>query len=482
MAHYRSRRRSSSRNAKAFSPVIGFLLIACFGILFAGCSSSQTADDEYVFTAEDAAKFHELAQQVQEDDETKTSGSGSVSSGPYIAPLNTASGALNADIPVLDLSMVKTYQAVRTGAKNGGPNMFRVTNEFLNVRSAAATNAATVSTLNRGDVLEVIGFENARWAKVKVGGGVGYVSTDYIARTVSEEKLAEEKKVYEGQSFVNFKFVNMRTDTSVSSEKIAEIPGQTILVVKQVKGDWSLVSYQGKDGYVSNEYLKPFLPNFLVRQDSFKLPVIQFRLGQAEILKNMPDQLAKLKAAGVNFMTMRDFSDLLLKQEQRDTRLNPNSAAVAVTGITASNVKEVSDALQNAGVKATLFIQTKNVGINGITEKMILTLLANGFDLQSAAHTGDDLRSLTNSQIELELKQSRQLLEQYTKRSVFAIAYPQGGANDRVMDLAASAGYLLGITTDSDNSFTRDQLLQMPSFAVFPTTSADELVRAVKGS
>jgi hypothetical protein len=38
MAHYRSRRRAATRSSSAFSPVVGFLLIASFGILFAGCT------------------------------------------------------------------------------------------------------------------------------------------------------------------------------------------------------------------------------------------------------------------------------------------------------------------------------------------------------------------------------------------------------------------------------------------------------------
>jgi peptidoglycan/xylan/chitin deacetylase (PgdA/CDA1 family) len=481
MAHYRSRRSAVRRN-QAFSPVVGFLLIASFGILFAGCTGPGGGDDEYVFTAEDAAKFHNLAQQMQNGGSGAVRSAGSMSSGPYLEALDTASGSRNGDIPVLDLSMVKTYSAVRASGASAGPNMFRVTNEFLNVRAEAAANAATVSRLNRGDAVEVIEFINARWAKVKVGGGLGYVSTDYIARLTSEDKLAEEKKKYEGQYFVNFGFVNMRKDKNAQSEKLGEIPGQTILTPKRVEGDWMFVSFGGKDGYVSTSYLKEFLPNFLVRQDTFKLPVIQYRLNQGDVLKSMPDQLAKMKQEGVTFLTLREFSDLLLRQEQRDVRLNPKTVSVIVTGITPSNVKEVSDILGAANVKATLFLQTKDIGLNGITEKTLMTLLANGFDLQSAGHTGDDLRSLTNAQIELELKQSRQLLEEYTKKSVFALAYPQGGANDRVMQLTAEAGYLFGITGEWDSTFSRDELLRMPSLVVFPTTSADEIVRAAKGS
>jgi peptidoglycan/xylan/chitin deacetylase (PgdA/CDA1 family) len=122
------------------------------------------------------------------------------------------------------------------------------------------------------------------------------------------------------------------------------------------------------------------------------------------------------------------------------------------------------------------------VGLQGITEKTMLTLLANGFDLQSAGHTGDDLRSLTNAQLELELQQSRAIIEETTKQPVFAVLYPQGGVNDRVMEKAAAAGYLLGISAAPERTFTREQFLRVPSFDIAPGLSADDLVKLAKGS
>jgi len=181
-------------------------------------------------------------------------------------------------------------------------------------------------------------------------------------------------------------------------------------------------------------------------------------------------------------MTLRDFHDFLLRQEQQDARLQGNRVLLGITGVTASNVREASDALAQNNVPATLFIETRYLGLKGITEKMLLTLSANGFDIESAGHTGDDLRALTNAQVELELKQSRQLLENYTHKRVIAIAYPQGGVNDRVMQLAMEVGYLLGITSAPERTFTRDQLLRLPSFLIFPSMTGDEVMKMVKGT
>ncbi|MFH0851249.1 MAG: polysaccharide deacetylase family protein, partial [Candidatus Peregrinibacteria bacterium] len=245
--------------------------------------------------------------------------------------------------------------------------------------------------------------------------------------------------------------------------------------------NWARISYQGKEGYVAMQYLSPFLPNFLVRQNTFTLPILHYRLAQQGSLTALQRHLPKLKTEGAEFLTMAQFASLLLKQQEKDIRLPPKAVVIAISDVTAQNVREASDALTAAGVKATLFISTKELGLSGITEKTLLTLLANGFDLESGGHTGDDLRSFTNAQVELELAQSRKLLEEYTHGQVRVVGYPEGGVNERVQQYAAQAGYLLGVGIAPDRTFQREQLLRLPSFLVSPTATDQEVITMVKG-
>src|SRR5690606_13442462 len=99
----------------------------------------------------------------------------------------------------------------------------------------------------------------------------------------------------------------------------------------------------------------------------------------------------------------------------------------------------------------------------------------------SGAHSGDDLRSMTNSQVELELHQSRQMLEDYSDSEVFAVSYPWGGVNDRVMQVAGASGYLFGVGASPDRWFTRAQFLQMPSLLVSGSMTEDDMLRLVTG-
>ena len=469
MPPYRSRRRS--RHPVSNRSVVAFLLVACFGILFAGCGGTPPEEEtaeEFAFTEDDVARFRELVM----GDETGTAAT--------LTPHLVVEGSEEEGPPVLDLSQVDSYNAVRSGTS--GEDVYRVTNTFVNVRTAPQVTAEQLERLVKGDAFTVMGFHDAAWAHIRLANGrEGYVSTRYIAKMTSEEKLAEEKAKFDGQYFVNFGFLNIRKEPDAESEKMGELKGQAIVKPLSMDQVWARIPFEGKEGYVAVQYLKPFLPNFLVRQESYDLPVLHYRMDQEGMQDVLVKHIGRLKQEGVNIMTFKDFKDLLIRQEDRDVRFEPKSVLLGISGLTATNVKEISDILRASGVRATFFIQTQGVGINGITEQNLLTLVANGHDVQSAGHTGDDLRSLTNAQVDLEMKQSRKLLEQMAGRPVHAIAYPSGGVNERVEDLAAGAGYLFGVGSSPFRSFERSQLLRMPSYQITSSMSEEDVLNIVNG-
>lgn len=481
MSYSSSRPRFTSKRRRNGKPFVGFLLVACFGILFAGCGAQSDDRPDFVFTQDDVAKFRELANdaQIEATGSGVLTGSGGI---PYLEALPSGSGSLkgNPDEVILDLTQLPTYKAIRTG-QSGTSNYFQVTNAFVNVRSDTAATAANIGRLERGASVEVVEFPRADWAKVRMSDGKeGFIASRYIAKLTTNDKLPEEQKKYAGLYFVNFAFVNMRAEAQQGSAKIGEIPGQAIVKPESIAGGWAKVTHGGQTGYVSDAYLKPFSPQFVVRQDSYTLPILSYNVeGNPDALKQLSDHVTRLRADGYNIVTLKQFYDILIQQQQRNIVFEGKNVVIGITGVNAGNVKAVSDTLNANRINATLFLQTKDVGLTGITEKQIITLLANGFDIQSATHTGDDLRALTNAQVQLEMKQSRKILEDLTKRTIFGIAYPDGGTNDRVMEIAAEAGYLLGVSNNSGNTFRREQFLRLPSIQIFPSTSADEVIGAV---
>lgn len=477
MAYYRTRRHSSVSQSTV-RPFVVFLLVASFGILFAGCGGTETSEipqsESFTFTAEDLARMKELMGQQP------MIGGGSGSDLPYIVPLPEEADPAE-EIPVLDVRTQAKYAAVRSGGSEEGKDTYRVTNQFLNVRSAPKVTAEQTGRLEQGSTADVIEFTDAAWAKIAMSGGTeGYVSSRYISKVITEDQLAAEKKKYEGLYFVDFGFLNVRKAPDGDSDKIGELPGQAFVRPLSMDDVWARIPFAEGNGYVSTQYLTPFLPNFLVRQNAFTMPIVHYRLAEKGVLDRLPQHIASLQKEGYIFTTVRRFAEDLLAQQERDVRIAPKTVIIAISDITSDTIKEVSDVLRVSGIPATLFIRTEEVG-GSISEQNMLTLMANGFDLQSSGHTGDDLRSLTNSQVELELMQSKKLLEDVTKKEVYAIAYPVGGVNDRVAAKASEAGYLLGISASIGTSFKRQDLLQMPNIVVTASTTADEVLAAVKG-
>ncbi len=459
-----------------------FLLIVSFGILFAGCSAPVNPGyDEFTFTDSDLQEIHELAgmassngsgTQVLGNPEEVSVGSSSMSSSSTTV-LTEDAGSI-----VIDTTKASFYASMRAGSVDNGENLYRVSNAFVNVRASMSTGGAQVGRLVQGDVVTVLDIPNATWAKVRMADKTeGYVSLRYIAKLTTDAKLATEKKKFEGQYYVDFQFLNIRKEPSTQSEKVGELPGAAIVKPLSMNGEWARVTADGKEGYVSTQYLKPFLPAFLVRQEDYTLPILQYSADDTASIAALSKHVEALKAAGKKIVTLKSLYDTVLAQESRDARIQPGTVALIVTGVNAKNVKAVTDALDATSVSATLFVQTKDIGISGITEKMILNMMANGYELQSGGHTGDDLRSMTDSQVLLELQQSKKLLGDITKREVYAVAYPKGGVNDRVMQKAGELAYLFGIGLSPEKKFTRSQFLRLPSYLINSGMNAEDVVR-----
>lgn len=467
-------RTSRRRGSLATRPFIAFLLIASFGILFAGCGAPPPEDDVFTFTQDDVARFRELAG-------SPSTGSGVVEDLAHPTLAGGGAGSGSDALPALDLSMGKTYDAVRSGPAAVGEELYRVTNAYVNVRKDPKITSPEIDRLTRGDTLTVVEFVDAAWAKVTLAEGKeGYVSTRYIAKIVSEAQLSSERKKYEGTYFVDFGFLNVRKAPDGSSEKIGELPGQALVRPISIDKVWARVPFNSGEGYVAVQYLTPFSPQFLVRQESYQLPILQYRMGTDDrMMTTLASHIAALKKAGVTIWTLRDLRELVLTQEEKDARVPPKTVVLTVSDVAASHVAALSQSLSAAGVSATLFVQTSNIGMSGITEKTVKTLIANGFDLQSSGHTGDDLRSLTNAQMDLELSQSRALLEEITGKEVFAIGYPLGGVNERVMELASKKGYLFGVGSAPEKSFSRTQFLRLPSFVVSGAMTPEDVLGIV---
>ncbi|KGJ50688.1 hypothetical protein KD33_01445 [Clostridium sp. NCR] len=147
------------------------------------------------------------------------------------------------------------------GSENPNPTPGKtkvVTATSLNVRSGPSTSNSVIGSLKQNDKVEVISESNG-WSKVKFSGKEGYVSSTYLKDSDggntgggSENPNPSNNKIVTATS------LNVRSGPSTSSSKIGSLRQNEVVEVISESNGWSKIKFNGKEGYVSSDYLKDY--------------------------------------------------------------------------------------------------------------------------------------------------------------------------------------------------------------------------------
>ncbi|WP_270670894.1 SH3 domain-containing protein [Paraclostridium bifermentans] len=147
------------------------------------------------------------------------------------------------------------------GSENPNPNPSNnkiVTATSLNVRSGPSTSNGVIGSLKQNDKVEVISESNG-WSKIKFNGKEGYVSSAYLKDSDggntgggSENPNPSNNKIVTATS------LNVRSGPSTSSSKIGSLRQNEVVEVISESNGWSKIKFNGKEGYVSSDYLKDY--------------------------------------------------------------------------------------------------------------------------------------------------------------------------------------------------------------------------------
>ena len=122
------------------------------------------------------------------------------------------------------------------------------TTSALNLRSGASTSKSIIMTMPAGAEV-IVGMTQNGWCKIVYNNTVGYASADYL-KTVS--KVSGNF----GTGTVSGSDVRMRSGAGTNSSVITTLDKGTKMSVIGASGNWYEVSYNGKTGYVSADYMK----------------------------------------------------------------------------------------------------------------------------------------------------------------------------------------------------------------------------------
>ncbi|MED1568334.1 SH3 domain-containing protein, partial [Bacillus paramycoides] len=142
--------------------------------------------------------------------------------------------------------------------KNGAEETGTINATSLRVRSAANTSSAVLGNLKNGEKVTVLGKANG-WAKISYQGKEGYVSLEFVKLEAGKQEEKPAGNITNGTQEVgtiNATSLRVRSAANTSSSVLGNLKnGEKVTVLGKANG-WAKISYQGKEGYVSLEFVK----------------------------------------------------------------------------------------------------------------------------------------------------------------------------------------------------------------------------------
>jgi len=147
------------------------------------------------------------------------------------------------------------------------------------------------------------------------------------------------------------------------------------------------------------------------------------------------------------------------------------------------NILSIRDLYKDIKVKPSVFViaETKSTNFGELKTKReflsnsdIKKLLKDGWEVGSHTLTHPDMYKLSNSEIEKEISNSREIIEKDLKIKVKYIAYPKGRYTNKIIDVTKKSGYRLGLTMDDGLIDTNTDKLRIPRIGVDNTHSIFE--------
>lgn len=137
--------------------------------------------------------------------------------------------------------------------------------------------------------------------------------------------------------------------------------------------------------------------------------------------------------------------------------------------------------LKEKGFVGTFFVITEEIGRPGyMTWDMVREMAAAGMSIQSHTAFHSDLRGTTEAKLKAELLGSRNTIEEEVGVAPYALCYPAGAYDERVMAAVRDAGYLMAVTTKPGKDLAPNRLMELPRIRISPGMGEAGFAEAVK--
>ena len=123
----------------------------------------------------------------------------------------------------------------------------------LNMRTSASLSATVMMEIPRGATV-IVTKESGDWCAVRYRGMNGYCMTKYLTLGITGDKEPAED-VLTARVTTKSGSLNLRKSASKNAKILTTIPRNTVITVIERGKTWSEVKYNGKTGFVMNEFL-----------------------------------------------------------------------------------------------------------------------------------------------------------------------------------------------------------------------------------
>lgn len=128
-------------------------------------------------------------------------------------------------------------------------NKVIITGDVVNVRQLPGTSYSVITQVRKGETYTIKTQENG-WFEIKLPSGESGWIADWLAQKVITETDIKQKAV------VTVDDLNVRSDASLSSSIIGKLHTGDLVHVLEETQDWSRISFNEGDAWVSSDYLK----------------------------------------------------------------------------------------------------------------------------------------------------------------------------------------------------------------------------------
>ncbi|MPQ32234.1 SH3 domain-containing protein [Clostridium estertheticum] len=132
---------------------------------------------------------------------------------------------------------------------------YGVTTSIVNIRTGASTTSSIQGKLANKTEIKIL-EKKGDFYKVSYSGKTGYVSSQYVKITAKPAAIVTSQTVSKVQDGVTTSIVNIRTGASITSSIQGKLANKTKVEIMGKVGSFYKISYSGKTGYVSNQYVK----------------------------------------------------------------------------------------------------------------------------------------------------------------------------------------------------------------------------------